>query len=87
MGHGQGQVLIDEGAPPFTNQSPNIPQNRLIHRYDFPPFQLFWEERECFDIQFLIIAIFTESVRCDHHGANRGCWSSSGVLVSGKIIM
>ena len=34
MGHGQGQVLIDEGAPPFTNQSPNIPQNRLIHRKD-----------------------------------------------------
>ena len=32
MGHGQGQVLIDEGAPPVANQSPNIPQNRLIHR-------------------------------------------------------
>ena len=26
MGHGQGQVLIDEGAPLVNSQSPNIPK-------------------------------------------------------------
>ena len=52
MGHGQGQVLIDEGAPPFTNQSPNIPQKHADTQRIFPLSNCFGRKDNVLNVNF-----------------------------------